>query len=389
MIGTMFMASTLVTPLYVLYQRAFGFSTIALTIIYSAYVVGNLLALLFLGRISDALGRRRVVLWAITVAAASTALFLFAAGPESLWWGRALSGMAIALASGAGTAWITELLPDADRPRAALIATTANFIGLAIGSLIAGCLAQYGPAPLKLPFIAYAVLLGIVAAQIARTPETVAPRATSLASLLAPRIGIPRAILGSFAAPAITGFATFSLIGLYAALLPSLLSQRLHVANLAVAGAIVSELFAVSTAAMIATRHLAGERAMRHGLALLIPGLALLVVTDILASLPLLIVDTALVGIAAGLGYRGSLQAVNRIAPPERRAEVVSSYFIACFIGNSVPVIGVGWLSAARGPLFALCVFAALVGAFVLLALAAARAHSQAPPSARTSATVD
>src|SRR5688500_18178518 len=161
MIGTMFMASTLVTPLYVLYQRAFGFSTVALTIIYSAYVVGNLFALLFLSRMSDALGRRRVVLWAMAVAAASTALFLFAAGPDSLWWGRALSGMAIALASGAGTAWITELLPDADKPRAALIATTANFIGLAIGSLIAGRLAQYGPVPLKLPFVAYAVLLGL------------------------------------------------------------------------------------------------------------------------------------------------------------------------------------------------------------------------------------
>ena len=35
MIGTMFMASTLVTPLYVPYQQAFGFSTIALTLIYS------------------------------------------------------------------------------------------------------------------------------------------------------------------------------------------------------------------------------------------------------------------------------------------------------------------------------------------------------------------
>jgi MFS family permease len=372
MIGTMFMASTLVTPLYLLYQKAFWFSTIALSVIYSTYVVGNLLALLFLGRISDELGRRRVILAAIAVAGASSALFLFAASAAWLYWARMLSGVAIALASGAGTAWIAELLRDTDKSRAALIATGANFLGLAIGSLVAGCLAQYGPLPLELPFIAYSVLLAIVAVLIGRTRETVPSRFGGAARLLAPRIGIPRAILGNFAAPAITAFAAFSLIGFYAALVPSLLSERLHVENIALAGGVVSELFVAATLAMIVTRNLEAYRAMLAGLALLIPGLVFLVLADILGSLPLLIADTALIGVAAGLGYRGSLQVINQIAPAERRAEVTSSYFIACFIGNSVPVIGVGWLTSARGPFIAISVFAIVVGSFVLFALALA-----------------
>jgi MFS family permease len=257
-----------------------------------------------------------------------------------------LSGVAIALASGAGTAWITELLSQAERPRAALIATSANFLGLAIGSLLAGWLAQYAPWPLKLPFVAYAVLLAIVAVLVARTRETVPPRFGGVKALLAPRIGVPRAILASFAAPAITGFATFSLIGFYAALVPSLLRQRLQVENLALAGGVVAELFAISALAMIVTRNLTSGRAMRAGLALLVPSLVLLVVADALASLPILIGATALVGVATGLGYRGSLQVINQIAPPLRRAEVASSYFIACFVGNSLPVIGIGWLAA-------------------------------------------
>jgi predicted MFS family arabinose efflux permease len=370
MIATMFMASTLVTPLYVLYQQAFGFSTIALTVIYSTYVVGNLFALLFLGRISDELGRRRVILGAIAVAGASSALFLFAATTSWLYWARMLSGVAIALASGAGTAWITELVSHTDKSRAALIATSANFMGLAIGSFVAGCLAQYAPSPLELPFIAYSVVLAIVAVLVGGTRETVPPRFGNLKRLLAPRIGIPRAILRSFATPAITGFATFSLIGFYAALVPSLLRQRLHVENIALAGGVVSELFVISTVAMIVTRNLASNQAMLAGLTLLIPSLILLVMADIFASLPILIADTALIGIAAGLGYRGSLQVINQIAPAERRAEVTSSYFIACFIGNSVPVIGIAWLTSARGPLVAMSMFAIVVGGFVLLALA-------------------
>ena len=43
-----------------------------------------------------------------------------------------------------------------------------------------------------------------------------------------------------------------------------------------------------------------------------------------------------------GLGYRGSLEVINRIAPADRRSEVVSSSLIALFAGNSVPVIGIG-----------------------------------------------
>jgi sugar phosphate permease len=372
MVGTMFMASTLVTPLYRLYQQAFGFSTIALTIIYSTYVAGNLLALLFLGRISDELGRRRVILAAIAVAGASSSLFLFAASAAWLYWARMLSGVAIALASGAGTAWIAELLSQTDKSRAALIATSANYLGLAIGSLLAGCLAQYAPWPLQLPFIAYSVVLAVVAVLIGGTRETVTPRFGSVKRLLAPRIGIPRAILGSFAAPAITAFAAFSLIGFYAALVPSLLSERLHVENTALAGGVVSELFVAATVAMIVTRNLETNRAMLAGLALLIPGLVFLVMADILASLPILIADTALIGVAAGLGYRGSLEVINQIAPAQRRAEVTSSYFIACFIGNSVPVIGVGWLTSVRGPSIAISAFAIVVGSFVLFALALA-----------------
>ena len=62
----------------------------------------------------------------------------------------------------------------------------------------------------------------------------------------------------------------------------------------------------------------------------------------------------------------------NQIAPAQRRAEVISSYFIACFIGNSVPVIGVGWLTSSRGHSIAISALAVVVGSFVLLALALA-----------------
>lgn len=65
-----FAGSTLITPLYALYQDAFGFSEVTLTLVYAVYVVGNVIALLIFGRLSDQIGRRRAAIPAVGLAAA-------------------------------------------------------------------------------------------------------------------------------------------------------------------------------------------------------------------------------------------------------------------------------------------------------------------------------
>jgi hypothetical protein len=74
-------------------------------------------------------------------------------------------------------------------------------------------------------------------------------------------------------------------------------------------------------------------------------------------------------GVSAGLGYRGSLQVVNQIAPEDRRAEVVSSYFVCCFVGNALPIIGVGIISRYAGMPIASAVFAGMIALFAVGAL--------------------
>ncbi len=86
---------------------------------------------------------------------------------------------------------------------------------------------------------------------------------------------------------------------------------------------------------------------MFGALALLLPSVWLLVGAEIFKSLPILLVAAAVGGVAGGLGYRGSLEVINRIAPADRRSEIVSTYLIALFAGNSVPVIGIGVCQSA------------------------------------------
>ena len=70
-LGLVFAGSTLPSSLYDFYQTELRFSEITLTLVYSAYVAGTLAALLFVGRISDQIGRRPTSLAGLALAAAS------------------------------------------------------------------------------------------------------------------------------------------------------------------------------------------------------------------------------------------------------------------------------------------------------------------------------
>jgi MFS family permease len=367
-LAVMFVGAIMPTPLYPLYQRAFGFSGITLTLIYAVYVLGNLVALLFFGRLADQVGRRKAILPAIGFGIASTVVFAAATGTAWLFAARALSGFSTGLAAGAATAWIAELYCGRGNGTAARIAASANFFGCATGPLFGGLLAQFAPRPLQLPYLVYLVLLCLVAAAILFVTETVSdPKRFGEASLR-PRLGVPRPIRLQFVSPAVSGFATFSLIGFYAALIPNLLGESLHQSAPTVAGAIVCEVFGIAAITILSTAWLGSQAAMFSALALLLPAAWLLVGAELARSMPLLALAAALCGVAGGLGYRGSLEVINRIAPADQRSEVVSSYLIALFAGNSLPVIGIGLLAAAASAVVAHVAFAAVITALAGIA---------------------
>ncbi|CAN7508957.1 MFS transporter [Mesorhizobium sp. LjNodule214] len=369
MIAVLFAGSTALTPLYVIYKQAFGFSQITLTLVYAVYVVGNLGALLMFGRLSDVIGRRPAALASMAIAVVSASLFLFAENVAWLDVARILSGLGVGIGAGTGTAWLAEMVESEDKSRAAIIATSTNFVGLGLGALVSGLLAEYAPWPLRLTFAVYLAVLVVVSALIWRTRETVA-RPGRLADVsMRPRLSIPGDFRAAFVAPAVTGFGAMALVGFYAALAPSILAQQLHVTSHAEAGALFFELSIVTAATIVATARLPSRASMLAALVLMVPTVVLVVAAQILASMAVMIAGTALCGVAAALGYRGGLQVVNQIAPADRRAEVVSAFFVCCFCGNALPVIGIGLLSSWTSSTTASLAFAGMITLFSLVAL--------------------
>src|SRR5262249_6786892 len=141
---------------------------------------------------------------AIGVSLISTVLFVFADSIPLLFLARIMSGFAIPLAAGAGTAWVAELCEN--RCTGASLTAGFTLAGLGLGPFLAGVLAQFTQEPLTLPFLALMVLALAAALITLRVPETIR-RVRKLRELsLRPRIGVPLALIPAFVAPAITAF---------------------------------------------------------------------------------------------------------------------------------------------------------------------------------------
>lgn len=381
-LGAIYVVSTLLTPLYPLYERAFGFGELMVTEIYATYLIGNLLVLFVLGRLSDRIGRRKVAVAALLIAAASTLVLLAARSAAALFVGRALSGLATGLGTGALAAWIVELDPKHDRQRAAVVASAGNLAGLALGGLLGGWAGRSMRAPLRTGFVINLVLLTLLALPLFLLRETVERRTRAWSELsLQFRLGVPKELRLRFVAPAAIAVALFALVGFYGSLVPGLLARRLHEHNVAVLGGIIGLLYGGAGAVVALFSRTEAKRAVRAAVVLLFLALALLVGAELAASFALLLGATLASGAALGLGYRGSLQAINDMAPADRRAELVSSYLLCTYSANALPALGVGLLSRVVSPELAHFILAgvlALLGVIALVAGGMAERRAQA-----------
>ena len=267
------LGTPLPTPLYVFYQAEFGFSTLMVTVIFATYAVGVIAALLLFGRLSDEVGRRRVLLPGLALSALSAVAFLLAQGLAPLLLGRLLSGLSAGIFTGTATATLLDLADPENRARATLVATVANMGGLGCGPLLAGAIAEWSDAPLKAPFwVALALLLPAVAGVWAM-PEPGAPRAHP--RLRPQGLSVPPEIRAIFVRAAMAGFAGFAVLGLFTAVGPAFAGQVLGVENHAVVGLIVFSVFAASTCGQLALGPLVpAHRALPLGCAALIAGMA-------------------------------------------------------------------------------------------------------------------
>jgi MFS family permease len=365
------LGTTLPTPLYDIYQAQWHFSAAIVTVTFAVYAAGVLLTLLLTGRASDQAGRKPVLAAALGCSALSAVVFILAPNVGVLMAGRILSGFSAGLMTGTATATLTELVPDSASRRASLVATAVNMGGLGLGPLIAGLFAQYGPHPTVLVFEVYLAVLVAAGLCLLLVPETVSPRRRPTVRFAG--LAIPERGRGEFIAAGVAGFAAFSLLGLFAGLAPTFVGSVLHEPNHAVQGAVVFGLLAVGTVTQLMLSRFGSRRVVTAGLGLFLAALALIVAALAEAGMALFLAGTVVGGVAVGAVFLGSLATANRLAPPGRRGQTVSTFFVLCYAGLIIPVVGVGVATLFIGDFPAVLAFSVLLAALSLFSLTSIR----------------
>ena len=356
-------ASAAPTPLYAIYQRMWGFTPITITIVFGVYAVAVLVALLTLGRLSDSVGRRPVLLAALGVQILSMVVYATAGGVGELMGARIIQGLATGAALGA----IGAGMLDVDRERGALANALSPGLGTGSGALVSALFVQFLPAPTHLIYVA---LIGVFAAQaigVALLRETVTPVPVTRA-VLVPEVRLPRAVRGPVLAAAPVLFAVWALAGLYAALGPSIVAALTGNQSVVLGSASVTALTVTAVSSVYLLRNVPARTVLVWGIAGLVAGVAITLVALGAGSVALFFVGTAVSGVGFGAGFQGGIRTVVPLAAPHERAGVLSLLFVVSYLGMGVPAVaagfgatdGLGLLGAARVYGLALIILAGL-----------------------------
>jgi MFS family permease len=339
-------ASSAPTPLYAIYQARWGFTPITTTVVFGVYAVAVLAALLTLGKLSDHVGRRPVLLAALTVQAASLLVFATASGVPALLAARVIQGLSTGAALGA----IGAGMLDVDRERGTFANAVVPGMGTGSGALLSGLAVRYLPAPTHLIYLALLGVIAVQAAGVALMRETVT-RTPGALSTLVPEIRLPRTLRAPVLAATPVLFAVWALAGLYGALGPALVHTLTGSGNVVLGGL---SLFVLTTAAVISIILLRGADArtvMLTGILALITGVAVTLLALSVKSPTMFFAGTAISGAGFGGGFQGSIRTIVPRAAAHERSGVLSLLYVVSYLGLGLPAVAAGFLVVHGGGL--------------------------------------
>jgi MFS family permease len=339
LIVTLLAASAAPTPLYAIYQARWGFTPITTTIVFGVYAVAVLASLLTLGKLSDHIGRRPVLLAAITVQTAALLVFTTAGGVPELLIARVVQGLATGAALGA----IGAGLLDLDRERGTFANSVAPGVGTGSGVLLSALAVRYLPAPTHLIYLALVGVFVLQAAGIVLMRETVSRTPGALASLR-PEIRLPRTLRGPVMVATPVLFAVWAMGGLYAALGPALVDSLTGSLDVVLGGLSLFVLTLTAVISIVVLRTAAARTVMLTGILTLIIGAAVTMLALTIKSTPVFFLGTAISGVGFGSGFQGGIRTVVPLAAAHERAGVLSLVYIVSYLGLGLPAVVAGFV---------------------------------------------
>ena len=320
-----------------------GLVPVATTLVFAVYTFTLLAALLYLGPLSDYIGRRPVVTAGSLALALSLAMFWFADSLATLLVARALQGLAAGLLIPALSAMMIDFEPPSHPNIAALWNTIGPMIGLGTGALGAALLLDLTPEPTTAVFGPLVLAFLTVAATVWSTPELV-PKTRIRRGDLRPRFMVPLHLRRMFTAGVPAIIAGWATNGLFLALGAGLVGSELGGSTHTHAGIVIFALAISGITASSVLQRRSARTISLYATSALAFGTAASIVALALGSYPAYVVSVAIVGSGFGTAFLGVLRTLMPHTASSERAAVMAVIYTVAYLAFGVPTIVAGLL---------------------------------------------
>lgn len=357
------------TPLYRVYQEAFGLSPLMLTVIFGSYAFALLAALLTVGKLSDYVGRRPMILASLALNAVAMLIFIEAHSAATLILARVVQG----IATGMATTTLGAAILDTDRTHGPLFNSITVFVGLTLGALGAAALATYTPHPTQLVYIVLLAISLVEAALLAWMPETAARKPGAIASLR-PQVSVPDQARQPLLRVSPVNIAGWALGGFYLSLMPSLVRAATGLASPFIGGIVVSALMFTAAIAVVTLRNRPAAGILVMGTAFLAAGVAITLAGVHTHLVPVMLGGTVVAGAGMGSVFSGTFRSVLPLAAANERAGLLAAFYVESYLAFSLPAILAGLLAPRLGLQLSADIYGSAVIVLALISLIAMRA---------------
>lgn len=358
----LYFASGSPISLYSMWQEELGMTHSELSMASMWYLLGTVVPLLFLPRISDHLGRRPATVLILAVAVCGAATFAMVDSPGTIMAGRLVQGIASGLGSSTVAAYVVDLSADLPRWVGPTITSSAPTLGLSTGAFVSGGLVTYTSVTPQSYFEAVIVLIAVIAVVVLFARETM-PRTPGLLRSLVPRITLPKGSGRLYAASAMVFIGTWALGGFSQSFSATIVTEQFGYHDQFVAATVFTSLLLPNVVGSFFSKRFETRQAQRWGMGTFFVMVVMMYVSlEYLDSLVLFCLFSIVAGIGQGIGFTAGVTALLSRAGRGMRAGTFSTIYLTSYGGAAIPNLVIGLLPGSYGVITILSWYVVLIG---------------------------
>lgn len=378
-------ASGLPISAYSIYREELDMTSSQLSLTSALYLLGTVIPLLFLTRISNYLGRRPVAIGTLILAIVGSLVFTHLTSPGTLILGRFIQGFVSGLGSSALATYVVDLCIRAKTPVwfGPTVTSITPTVGISLGALTSGAVIEFTGLSVSVLFEIVAAFMVAVIILVILGQETRA-REKGVLSSIRPKIQVPDSAKHLLVTSSLIFVGTWAIGGVYQAYSSTFATMLLGNNDSFMAALIlVSMIFPVVIGGFFANRFEL-ITAQRIGIGLFAVSFAFVVLSLHEGWTAIFFICNIICGFCQGVGYTCSMMHIINRASFDERSGTFSAVYLVSYGGAAVPNLIVGIFAGTTPVLDVMyCYLVFLVVMAVILFVLTAKGYEEVLGKAR------